>query len=557
MINLTYKDRPDSLEYFNNLSYDRRVFFDRPKVINTMIYEKALADTEKQLAIDSLSVGLGEGDLYVGDEDKFGGSKRSRELILEYLIDVVGPKRQHMLKVYDKQTRSSRYSLDKNNVLTPLIDAGIATEFLTEFTSYREHNKAAGDMAKKVKEKFNPTDVEGISEIQYMWTRALTGRLYTNNENIQNIAKLYLSAMCGPSDEYLLVWGDFDQIDLRVAYYTVLSESPEDDAIFEQYDDKYEAIARIIDRKLGREFNIDNFKENRKKYKKGILARCYGQSLSQLSATVGDKDFCKMLDKYFQENDRYSSWYSSVVDTIQNCDDIDVYTYFGSVCHVTLGDCSTSEQKVDRLLNCPIQGTSNDIIMHMTNKTVQDMRAMGVNEDMFRVYMIRHDEPIFLIHKSCLKYLSLIRRNTVMQVDDWGPITMSLGIGKYYSVDEYEGYKDYFGDEDVASGAVKVHRDKYYEPFSNPEDRIFAEQKYMPIRLVGDSTGMYLTVGDVKYPIDGNKHKRLQINDILASYIHSVSKTPSMTFDATDFPIQMYNMYVNGVYLYFHYNKGV
>lgn len=549
MLVLSSKDTPNSFEYFNNLSYDRRVFFDRKKVMDIMTYEKALAETERNLAIDSLCTGMGIGDLYLGDESKFGSGKVSRDCIMDYLMEVVGTKQRYLLEVYNKETHRRELSLNKENVLKPLLNKGYATEFLSEFISYREHNKASGDMAKKLKEKFNNTHVDNISEVSYSWTKSLTGRLYTRDENIQNISKIYLSAMRGPSDDYLLVWGDFDQIDLRVAYYTILSESAEDDTIFEQIDDKYEAVARIMDKKLNREFNLDKFKENRSKYKKGILARCYGQSLSQLTATIGDKDFCVMLDNYFNQNKRYSCWYDSIVELIRSdIESVDIYTYFGNRCHVRLTDCNTSAEKLDRLLNCPIQGTSNDIIMHMTNETIKSFRSAGIGEEFFRVYMIRHDEPIFLIHKDYLHMLPKIQSNTLISVDDWGPLTMTLGIGTYYNVDESEKYESFFNknlNKDSIIGKARVDN---YDPFNKPDN---GESEVTEVEYLVDNGIHKIVVGSIMHSIDTNKNFRFQVNNILVEHVIKYCSSVNHTFKLIDFPVKMYNIFDKGVYLYF------
>lgn len=557
MIALSHNDKPDSFEYFNNLSFDRRVFFKKSKVINTMVYEKAIADTELDLAIDALSSGMGEGCLMIGEKAKFGGSRVSRDLIMDYLIEELGPKRLHMLKQYDKSKKEYKFSLDQNNVLKPLLNKGIAYEFLEAFISFRKHNKAAGDMNKKLIEKFNDTEIPDIMSLSYQWTRALSGRLYTNNENIQNIAKLYLSAMCGPNDDYLIVWGDFDQIDLRVAYYTTISESEEDDAIFEEYDDKYEAIARIIDKKLNREFNKENFLENRKKYKQGILARCYGQSLAQLINTVGDKDFAVMLDNYYKNNDRYTAWYNQVIDVISRGDkEVDVYTYFGNKNHVTLSDCTSNEQKADRLLNCPIQSTSNDVIMHMVNKTVKEFRRKGIDEDKFRVYMIRHDEPLFLIHKSCLEYLYIIKNNTKLLVDNWGPLTMTLDIGKFYTESEFEEYGHYFNKPEMmeewdSNPKYNPCEEYFYDPFVHNADNA-VKPNDIPIRILNDENGLRLSVAEEEFNIDTKKHLRFQLNEILADYVLSHGHETSATFMMNaGFPVDLKNIFIKDVTLYF------
>lgn len=510
MLNLTNKDRPNELEYLNNISVDRRVFFDKQKVIDTMQFEQALSSTDLDLAINALLINCGGIYTEIGSKDKFGGSNDSKMAIMQYLLDEVGEKRRYLLQKYDGRTHESKLSLDANAVLKPLLDMGIATEFLSSYLSYRTHKKAASDMKKKVDSYFVDTQYAGISSLSYQWGRALTGRYYTSNDNIQNISKLYLPCMRGENDDYLLVWGDLDQIDLRVAYYTVMSEDPEDDAIFEKYDDKYEAIARIMDRNLGRVFNYEKFQDNRKKYKKGILARCYGQSLSMLTKEIGDKDFTKMLDDYFKSNNRYSQWYEEVMYNIGRGDDVDIYTYFGNRCHVTLDDLTTSEKKADRILNTPIQSTSNDIIMHIVNNTVREFRKNKIGEDKFRVYMVRHDEPIYMIHKDALDYLPIVRKNTVLQVNDWGPITMSLNIGKYYTEEQYDLYRDYFGDDDVSAGAKIVKRDDVYIPF---------EPVVIQNNPVINVSGNEVTIGTSKYDINVNEHILYQVHECIFNYM--------------------------------------
>lgn len=54
--------------------------------------------------------------------------------------------------------------------------------------------------------------------------------------------------------------------------------SPENDEIMNRYEDKYEALARIVSKSLGREFDLDKFKTDRKLYKKLTLATVYGMA---------------------------------------------------------------------------------------------------------------------------------------------------------------------------------------------------------------------------------------------------------------------------------------
>lgn len=398
-------------------------------------------------------------------------------------------------------------------------------------------------MAKRVRERFVETDINNIYSLEYDWVKAMTGRYYTRNDNIQNIPKLYLPCMRSISDDYLLVWGDLDQIDLRVAYYAILSESEEDDVIFKSCDDKYEAVARIIDKKLGRDFNLELFKDNRKKYKTGILARCYGQSLSSLTREVGDADFARMLDNYYKSNKRYMQMYQNADMMCRSYDTIEVYTYFGNCCPVDLTNESTSEGKLKSVLNCPIQSTSNDVIMHMVNKTVREFRDMGVDEDKFRVYMIRHDEPIFMIHKSVLDYLPIIRKNTVMQIDNWGPITMSLDIGTYYTVSEYGEYGHFFGNEDIHSGADFSTPTKKYNPFST-----VMEDKMTEVSLIGS----IFYIDNMRYQLNSSKHLMFQAHNLMKEYAKKNNITSATFIIRHDSDVVFRNINIDGITLYFN-----
>ena len=83
--------------------------------------------------------------------------------IMQYLLDEVGEKRRYLLQKYDGRTHESKLSLDANAVLKPLLDMGIATEFLSSYLSYRTHKKAASDMKKKVDSYFVGLQRKGVN----------------------------------------------------------------------------------------------------------------------------------------------------------------------------------------------------------------------------------------------------------------------------------------------------------------------------------------------------------------------------------------------------------
>lgn len=542
MLNLTHNDKPDALEYMNNVSVDKRVFFDIDAVRRAMDFEEALAETCEGITGEVFEEQNQEGCLNNNILYNIGSTDRSKDAIIEYLKKEVGENKYYMLQVYDKRKKTSRFSLDKSNVLVPLLDNGYAKMFLTEYLIYRDHLKAYSSMRTKVSSYFEKTAIDGIESLGYNWTRSITGRLYTKDDNIQNIKKLYLDSMRSENDDYVLVWGDLDQIDLRIAYYTLLSESDEDNKIFKEYDDKYEAIARIIDNKLCRQFNKEYFKENRKKYKTAILAKCYGQTSVSTMATINDKDFVDTLENYLSSNKRYSSWKDKVW-SVSEKESVDVYTYFGEHLRINLTDCKTRDQRIDRLLNAPIQSTTNNVVMHIVNQTVRKAREMGIDRDKFRVYMIRHDEPIYMLHKSALSFLKVIKNYTAVQIDDWEPITMSLNVGTYYTKSENDYYGDFFDGVDVMNDRQIVpDKSFYYEPLKVPSGQSKGNVKFnidLPMIYIDDNA----------YEIDENMHIKFQIHNIILKYMieHGLY---SITLNMSDNSLKMRDISLYGKNVY-------
>lgn len=451
MLKLVSNEAPSFNQYEDNITSDKRVFFDTALLSRLIDYEASLEITCGRLAVETLSV---EQNL------RFGNLKK--ETILDYLKREVG---ESQFRLIDTKTKG--YSLNKDNILAPLRQSGYAKEFLDNYIPYKEHQTSSNNMQKKMDRMVNlkPSDNcsnTNIKALTYEVERKATGRYYTKNDNIQNTGKIYSHAHTVPNDDYVLVWGDLDQIDLRVAYYTLISESKEDDIIFEKYDDKYEAFARIMDKKLDREFNLERFTDNRDKYKVGILARTYGLTIGELKKEVEDPEFAVMLNNYFLNNKRYMKYFDHITELFKKTDKEDsivIESYFGFQRSIPLKGNSLATFQ-DKCLNAPVQSTSNDIVMGYVNACVDAFRKLGFGPDVFRVYMIRHDEAIFMVHKSALDYLYIVKDFNTIQVDDWSPLTMSLEIGNYYTIDKPELHKYFEGPKTEVFKTPRVNR--YY-----------------------------------------------------------------------------------------------
>jgi hypothetical protein len=251
-----------------------------------------------------------------------------------------------------------------------------------------------------------------------------------------------------------------------------LNEGGEYADIFRESPDRYEGMARIVGKKLGMPFNAEKFKEERTSYKVGTLARTYGMYVTNLIRKTGNKEFAKTLDAYFKDNARYMAYVENINRMIATRKEIVIRDYFGVERAIVVR--RKDRHVIFQCLNTPIQSTSNSIVINFVNAVIKRFRALGFGPDKFRVYLIRHDEPVFMIHKDCRPYINLIRDYQTVAVDDWSLLTMHGEVGYNYGVRDEELTKDLEKEFEETPRFALEHKD--YSPISEQRVlRIYAE----------------------------------------------------------------------------------
>lgn len=321
----------------------------------------------------------------------------------------------------------------------------VINSYLEYSSAEHTHNlvKSKIGQGRSNKRFFIDTDLKSVKgtrlvECFFSYSRGITGRYYTNNDNIQQYPYAVLPSICAPED-YVLVWSDFDQIDFRVLCNLVLLKGdPKFKEIFSACADKYEAIARLVSYSKGESFDYDKFVENRPAIKRAVLSRSYGAG-SETMISYGFKSFddALALDSFFNNHPEYKRFYDSLINLIDTESEIVLDNYFGERMRlvVTQEDREFKGRKkrlLDQALNYPIQSTTNAIVMHWVNTIVKRFRDLGFQEDKFRVYMIRHDEGVFLMHKDCMNYSWIFKDVSEVSLDDWDVLSVSPEFGYYY-----------------------------------------------------------------------------------------------------------------------------
>ncbi|HEY9258753.1 DNA polymerase I [Chitinophaga sp.] len=259
---------------------------------------------------------------------------------------------------------------------------------------------------------------------------AVTGRLSSNNPNLQNIpirtdrGREIRKAFIPRNEEYVLLSADYSQIELRII--AAISEDKEMSAAFRNGIDIHTATAAKV-------YNVEldavtsDMRRNAKSVNFGII---YGVSAFGLSENLGiPRAEAKMLiDNYFAQ---YPSIKQYMEDQIKFAQENGyVQTLLGR--KRWLKDINSSNAVVRgfaerNAINMPIQGTAADMIklaMISIHKAFKEQNLKS------RMLLQVHDELVFDAHRSELEIikpliLDLMRNAMPLSV----PVEAEMGIG--------------------------------------------------------------------------------------------------------------------------------
>ncbi|MFY0253020.1 DNA polymerase I [Chitinophaga sp. 30R24] len=259
---------------------------------------------------------------------------------------------------------------------------------------------------------------------------AVTGRLSSNNPNLQNIpirtarGREIRKAFIPRNEEYILLSADYSQIELRII--AAISEDKEMTAAFKEGIDIHAATAAKV-YNVALDAVTPEMRRNAKSVNFGII---YGVSAFGLSENLGIPrgEAKTLIDNYFQQ---YPSIRKYMDDQVQFAQEKGyVQTLLGR--KRWLKDINSSNAVVRgfaerNAINMPIQGTAADMIklaMIAIHKAFKESNLQS------RMLLQVHDELVFDVHRSELEIvkpliLNLMRNALPLEV----PIEAELGTG--------------------------------------------------------------------------------------------------------------------------------
>ena len=271
----------------------------------------------------------------------------------------------------------------------------------------------------------------GRVHTDYMQTVAATGRLSSNNPNLQNIpirterGRLIRKAFIARDENYSLVSADYSQIELRI----IAALSGEENMIkaFQNNEDIHKSTAAKV-------FNVpldEVTKEQRSHAKTVNFGIIYGVSAFGLSnqTSLSRKESADLIDAYYQTYPKLKSYMSAQVDFAR--ENGYVQTVLGRRRY--LKDINSANMMVKsgaerNAVNAPIQGSAADIIKIAMINIYRKLTSEGWQSKML---LQVHDELVFDVHHSELDRIQpLIKHEMENAFKMDVPLEVEIGVGK-------------------------------------------------------------------------------------------------------------------------------
>ncbi|MFC4739310.1 DNA polymerase I [Flavobacterium ponti] len=271
----------------------------------------------------------------------------------------------------------------------------------------------------------------GRVHTDYMQTVAATGRLSSNNPNLQNIpirterGRQIRKAFIARDENYTLLAADYSQIELRI----IAALSGEENMIkaFQNNEDIHRSTASKV-------FNVpleEVTKEQRSNAKTVNFGIIYGVSAFGLSnqTDLSRKEAAELIDAYYQTYPKLKAYMSEQVDFARE----NGYVETISGRRRYLKDINSANAMVRggaerNAVNAPIQGSAADIIkIAMINIHKRLISENWKSKMLLQV----HDELVFDVYNDELEKIQPMIKSEMENAFKMGvPLTVDLGLGK-------------------------------------------------------------------------------------------------------------------------------
>lgn len=354
-----------------------------------------------------------------GEEFNIGSPKQLGEILFNKLKLVEKP----------KKTKTGQYSTAED-VLSYLAKDH---EIIQNVLDYRGLAKLKSTYVDALPEQVEPST--GRVHTDYMQTVAATGRLSSNNPNLQNIpirterGRQVRKAFVPKDDNYTLLAADYSQIELRII--AALSEEDTMIEAFKNGEDIHASTASKV-------FNVpidEVTREQRSNAKTVNFGIIYGVSAFGLSnqTDLSRAESKELIDTYYKTYPKLRNYMSELVNFAR--DNGYVQTVLGRRRY--LKDINGSNAIVRgaaerNAVNAPIQGSAADIVkIAMINIHKKLTKGNYKTKMLLQV----HDELVFDCYKPELEEMKTLIKSEMENAYKLSvPLDVELGVGENWLV---------------------------------------------------------------------------------------------------------------------------
>ena len=302
-------------------------------------------------------------------------------------------------------------------------------QIIRDIQEYRQYKKLQSTYVDALPNEVNPKT--GRIHTQYMQAVAATGRLSSNNPNLQNIpirterGREVRKAFIPRDENYVLLAADYSQIELRI----IASLSEEENMInaFKNVEDIHASTAAKV-------FNVplnEVTREQRSNAKTVNFGIVYGVSAFGLSnqTDLSRSEAKELIETYYETYPKLKAYMSAQVDFARE------HGYVETVLNRRryLKDINSRNAMVRsgaerNAVNAPIQGSAADIIkLAMINIHNRFKKENFKSKMLLQV----HDELVFDAHKDELEIIQPIIKYEMENAFKMSvPLDVEMGIGE-------------------------------------------------------------------------------------------------------------------------------
>jgi DNA polymerase-1 len=350
-----------------------------------------------------------------GETFNIGSPKQLGEILFDKLKLVNKP----------KKTKTGQYSTAEE-VLSSLAKEH---QIIRDVLEFRGLTKLKSTYVDALPEQVEPST--GRVHTDYMQTVAATGRLSSNNPNLQNIpirterGRQVRKAFIPRNDDYVLLAADYSQIELRI----IAALSNEDTMIeaFKNGEDIHASTASKV-------FNVplsEVTREQRSNAKTVNFGIIYGVSAFGLSnqTDLSRTEAKELIDTYYKTYPKLRKYIADQIDFAR--DHGYVQTVLGRrryLKDINAGNAVVRGAAERNAINAPIQGSAADIIK-IAMIRIHDQLLEGNYKT--KMLLQVHDELVFDVYKPELERMKdMIKKAMESAYELKVPLVVELGTGE-------------------------------------------------------------------------------------------------------------------------------